>query len=204
MGVAASHRTPDPTGDPDSPGALVSLLALVAVGDEKALEQLYDATSSRVFGLAVQILRDRTAAEDTTLEVYTQVWRQADRYDPAKGTPLGWLLVLTRTRAIDLLRSRARTASREEALEAAAFIVDSSAGPESTTLEGQAAARVRRAVAMLAPHQREALVASYFGGLSHSEIAKAFGQPLGTVKTHIRAGLMKLRSLLEESGDRPA
>lgn len=204
MGVAASHRDLEPGGEPDPHSALVPLLALVAVGDDKALERFYDATSSRVFGLAVQILRDRHSAEDTTLEVYTQVWKQADRYDPNKGTPLGWLLVLTRTRAIDLLRHRARAASREESLEAAASIADACAGPESMTLEGLDAARVRRALAKLPPHQQKALVAAYFAGLSHSEIAKAFGQPLGTVKAHIRAGMMKLRSLLEEIGDSPA
>ena len=204
MDLATSYRTPDPAGQPDPHQALASLLARVAVGDDAALERFYDATSNRVFGLAVQILRDRTAAEDTTLEVYTQVWKQADRYDLAKGTPLGWLLLLTRTRAIDALRARARASVREESLEAALHLVDSSASPETTTVEGQDAARVRRAVAMLPPHQREALAAAYFAGLSHTEIAKAFGQPLGTVKTHIRAGLVKLRSLLEQTGERPA
>lgn len=203
MSVAASHRDSEPSGEPDSHHPLVSLLALAALGDDRAFERFYDATCSRAFGLAVQILRDRTLAEETTLEVYTQVWKQAARYDPAKGTPLGWLLTLTRTRAIDALRHRARAASREESLEAAALIADSTASPESMTLEGQDAARVRRALAKLPPPQRDALLAAYFAGRSHSEIATAFGRPLGTVKTHIRAGLIQLRSLLEEIGGRP-
>jgi RNA polymerase sigma-70 factor (ECF subfamily) len=201
MGIAVRRLDPNPAPEPDPQGALVALLSRVAVGDERALERFYDATSSRVFALTLQILRDRAAAEDATLEVFTQVWKQADRYDATKGTPLGWLLVLTRTRAIDLLRSRARASSREAPLEAASFIADSASGPESKAVEGQDAARVRWALAMLHPNQREALLAAFFAGLSHSEVAKAFGLPLGTVKTHIRAGLQQLRRLLEGSGE---
>jgi RNA polymerase sigma-70 factor (ECF subfamily) len=174
----------------------------MSVGDEQALELFYDATSARVFGLALQILRDRAAAEDATLEVFTQVWKQAGRYDPSKGGPLGWLLMLARTRAIDLMRSRGRTASREESLQAAISIADGSSGPEATTIEQEDAARVRSALAKLPIEQREALLAAYFAGMSHSEVAKALGQPLGTVKTRIRAGLQQLRRLLEENGER--
>lgn len=201
MGVLVRLSDPILPPEPDPQEVLVALLARVAVRNERALEEFYDATSGRVFALALQILRDRSAAEDATLEVFTQVWKQADRYDATKGTPLGWLLVLTRTRAIDLLRSRARASSREEPLDAASFIADLASSPESRTLEGQYAARVRRALAALHPNQREALIASFFGGLSHSEVAKAFGLPLGTVKTHIRSGLQQLRRLLEASGE---
>jgi RNA polymerase sigma-70 factor (ECF subfamily) len=202
MGVAARYRSPDPPAEPQANGVLLALLARVAARDEQALERLYDATAGRVFALTLQILCDRSAAEDATLEVFTQVWTQADRFGPTKGTPLGWLFMLARTRAIDLLRLRARTASREESLETATAIADPAAGPESLTLEGREAARVRCALAALAPSQREALLAAYFAGLSHSEIAKALGQPLGTVKTHIRMGLEQLRRLLGEDEGR--
>jgi len=201
MGVAARHSDPNPAREPDSHGALVALLARVGVGDERALEQLYDATSARVFALALQILHDRQAAEETTLDVFTQAWKQASRYDATRGTPLGWLLVLTRTRAIDLLRVRGRASSREAPLDTASLIADLAPSPESDTVAGQDAVRVRRALALLQPHQREALLAAFFGGLSHSEVAKALSLPLGTVKTHIRAGLQQLRRLLEASGE---
>ncbi len=201
MAIPVPLFASSPSPEPDPQEVLAALVARMAVGDERALEGFYDLTSSRVFALALQILRERAAAEDATLEVFTQVWKQADRYDATKGTPLGWLLVLTRTRAIDLLRSRARTSSREEPLDAALVLADLASSPESKTLEGQDAARVRRALATLHPNQREALLASFFAGLSHSEIAKAFGFPLGTVKTHIRSGLQQLRLLLETGGE---
>jgi RNA polymerase sigma-70 factor (ECF subfamily) len=201
MGNAVHRLESNPAPEPNPQGAIAALVERVAAGDERALELFYDATSSRVFALALQILRDRSAAEDATLEVFTQVWKQAGRYDATKGTPLGWLLVLTRTRAIDLLRGRARASLREAPLDAALHLADLTSSPESQTSEGQDAARVRRALATLDPNQREALLAAYFGGLSHSEVATAFGRPLGTVKTHIRAGLQQLRRLLETSGE---
>ena len=181
--------------------ALVMLLARVAVHDEAALSELYDLTSPRVHGLALRILRDPTAAAEATLDVYHQVWRQADRYAPAKGSPLGWLLMLARTRAIDLVRSRARLTTREDALEAAASLEDPSAGPEARSAAAQDATRVRRALAQLAPTQRDALVAAYFSGMSHAEVAAALGEPLGTIKTRIRTGLAQLRRLLSEPGE---
>src|SRR5438093_5292775 len=102
-----------PTDDPLGP-----LVARVAGGSESALGELYDATSPRVFGLTLRILRDRAAAEEATIEVYTQVWKQTGRYDPAKGTVLAWLLILGRSRAIDILRSRARRAEQESSFAA--------------------------------------------------------------------------------------
>jgi len=204
MANLARPLGPAPDPEPDPNEVLVSLLARVAVGDEQALERFYDSTSSRVFALALQILRDRPAAEDATLEAFTQVWKQAGRYDLTKGTPLAWLLTVTRTRAIDLLRRRARADSREVALEAVHFMADPAASPETSTVDGQDADRVRRALAMLPDGQREALLAAYFAGLSHAEVAKALGKPLGTVKTHIRVGLLQLRRLLDATGGRPS
>ena len=181
---------------------MVGLLARVAMGDEEAFGRLYDLTSPRVFALALHILKDRGAAEESALDVFLQVWRQGERYEPAKGTPLGWLLTIARTRAIDARRTRQRRVRREEPFEAALGLPDGGATPEELSAGEQDAARVRGALAALTPGQREALVAAYFGGLSQTEIAQATGQPLGTVKTRIRSGLIRLQHELSAHGDR--
>lgn len=199
MGTVAHAHRPGSESEPQV--GLAPIVARVAAGDDRALAHLYDLTSRRVFALALQILRDRGAAEEATLDVFTQAWRQADRYEPSKGTPLGWLLTMARTRAIDLLRSRGRHRDREAVLEEALGIPDRGPTPEDATGEGQDAVRVRRALAAIPAEQRDALVAAYFAGLSHTEVASALAQPLGTVKTRIRAGLIHLRRLLDENGD---
>ncbi len=178
--------------------SLEVLLVRVAGGDESALRELYDRTSRRVFGLALAVLRERAAAEDVALEVYVQVWRQAQRFDATQGAALAWLATLARTRAIDAWRARQRQAALVAApdLADAAQLASPAAGPEVHCADAERAARVRQALDSLPPEQRRALQAAYFTGLTHVEIAAAFGQPLGTVKTRIRNGLLALRSAL--------
>ena len=199
MGGVAHMQAPEPEFEPQA--GLAAVIARVAAGDERSLENLYDLTSRRVFALALQILRDPGAAEEATLDVFTQVWRQADRYEPGKGSPLGWLLTMARTRAIDLVRSRGRHADREAVLNEALAIPDQGRSPEDSSGDSEDALRVHRALAAISADQRNALVAAYFLGLSHTEVASALGQPLGTVKTRIRSGLIHLRRLLAENGD---
>jgi len=151
--------------------------------------------------ILARIVVENHAAEEATLDVFTQVWRQADRYEPGKGSPLGWLLTMARTRAIDLVRSRGRHADREAMLNEALAIPDQGRSPEDSSGDSEDAVRVHRALAAIPADQRNALVAAYFGGLSHTEVASALGQPLGTVKTRIRSGLIQLRRLLAENGD---
>lgn len=174
------------------------LVARIARGDESALKRLYDELAPRVLGLATQILRDRSAAEEAVVDVFSQVWRQASRYEPIKGSVATWVCTLARTRAIDLRRSRARHATRESELtadESGSFRDESETPYESAAL-GDRAARVQKALSTLPGEQRRAVEAAFFGGLSHTEIAEAFGQPLGTVKTRIRSGLAALRTAL--------
>jgi len=199
MGNMAHLQPPGPEFEPQ--GGLAAVVARVAAGDERAVGTLYDLTSRRVFALALQILRDRGAAEEATLDVFTQAWKQADRYEPAKGSPLGWLLTMARTRAIDLVRSRGRHSNREAILDDALAIPDRGRSPEDASGDAEDSRRVREALAAIPAEQREALVAAYFDGLSHTEVASALGQPLGTVKTRIRSGLIHLRRLLAENGD---
>lgn len=176
----------------DLDSRLVDLLAGVARGDVHAFAVLYDATSRRVFGLARSILGDSEEAEEAALECYLYVWRNAARYDPSRGTPLQWMLVVARSRAIDCLRARVQR-SVQERWDGFAAIEDVRPGPEQACSIAEERSQVRQALAQLPPEQREAIEVTYLEGLSHSEAAVVLGQPRGTVKSRIRAGLSSLR-----------
>ncbi len=172
------------------------LIARTAQGDHAALALLYDRTSPWVYGMAMKILGDCGAAEEVALEVYTQVWRQASLYDARRGTPAGWLTTLARTRAIDRFRADYLEKGRRTPLETAADLPSADDDPEQDTMEGERRRLVQAALALLPPEQREAIALAYFWGLSHSEIAEQVHAPLGTVKTRIRMGMVKLREHL--------
>lgn len=173
-----------------------TLIEKTAVGDQEALSRLYDQSSPQVYGLALKILGDRETAEEVTLDVYTQVWKQANRYDPQKGTPGGWLMTMARTRAIDRFRASFLERGRQTPLETAADLASGEAGPEEDTLDDERRRLVRQAMATLSSEQREAISLAYFWGLSQSEIASKLNLPLGTVKTRVRLGMIKLREML--------
>ena len=175
---------------------LAGLIGRVARGDQAALAALYDKTSSLVYGLALRILRDPFAAEDVTIEVYTQVFRLASNYAWGRGTPSAWLLVLARSRAIDRLRVESQRRERERPLEKAAAIPSPAEDPEASSEAMELRRVVQTALAALAPEQREVIEIAYYSGLSHSQIAAKLGQPIGTVKTRIRTGMMQLRDHL--------
>ena len=174
----------------------ITLIQRIAQGDQQALATLYDETSRFVFALALRILRDYALAEEATMDVYMQVWRQAQSFSPDRGNPSAWLLKMARSRAIDLLRRGARKKRLEESLEAAVSLAASTQDPEQASLLGEEQRRTRKALARLNPEQREAIEIAYFAGLSHTEIAQVLGLPLGTIKTRIRTGMMKLRESL--------
>lgn len=181
------------------------LIALTAEGDQTALATLYDRTSPQVFGLILKILNNREAAEEVTLDVYTQVWRQAHTYDRTRGAPGAWLMMLARTRAIDRFRSGAAERGRMESLDAATLFASADDSPEQD-VEGQERRRyVQAALAGLTAEQRQTIALAYFYGLSQSEIADKLQLPLGTVKTRMRLGMIKLREALApfESGLMP-
>lgn len=173
-----------------------ALIRRVADGDQSALATLYDSTSRLVFGLIVRIVVDRTIAEEVLLDVYTQVWRQASSYDTRRGAPLAWLMTIARTRGIDRLRSGRHEQKNKESLEAIGEITSNDASPETDTVTAERRQLVRSALESLSPEQREVIELAYYSGLSHSEIALKLGQPLGTVKTRTRLGMMKLRDML--------
>lgn len=172
------------------------LIVLIAQGDQTALAMLYDRTSPQVFGLVLKILDNREAAEEVTLDVYTQVWRQAHTYDVTRGAPGAWLMTLARTRAIDRFRAGAAERGRIESLDAAQLFASDEGTPEQNVAGQERRQYVQRALTTLTAEQRQAIALAYFYGLSQSEIAEQLQLPLGTVKTRMRLGMMKLREAL--------
>jgi len=180
------------TGDQD----WTKLISAIASGDQAAMGTLYDATSRVVFGLALRILNDRATAEEVMLDVYTQVWRQAGSYDLQRGSAMAWLMTITRSRAIDRLRSGWQDRQRREPLETVGDVRAGDSSPEEATEISERRVLVRQALGSISPEQRELIELAYYGGLSHSEIALQTSLPLGTVKTRIRLGMLKLREML--------
>lgn len=175
------------------------LVERVAAGDERALGGLYDRHGGTAYALAYAIVGERADAEEVVADTFGQMWRTAAQFDPGRGSVGAWLATITRTRALDLVRARGR---RVRALERAAGMSEEGfaapiaragdspdRGPESD----EARRLVRRSLAELPAPQRQVIELAYFRGLSHSEIATELQEPLGTVKTRMRAGLEKLR-----------
>ncbi|MDX2252912.1 MAG: sigma-70 family RNA polymerase sigma factor [Nitrospira sp.] len=181
------------------------LIALTAQGDQGALATFYDRTSPQVFGLVLKILDNREAAEEVTLDVYTQVWRQAHTYDRARGAPGAWLMTLARTRAIDRFRAGAAERGRTESLDVAQLFASDEGTPEQNAAGQERRRYVQQALSTLTAEQRQAIALAYFYGLSQSEIAEKLQLPLGTVKTRMRLGMIKLRDALApyEAGLQP-
>lgn len=172
----------------------VDLLKAIAGRDETALAAIYDRYRVILFGLLIRILNSREEAEDVLQEVFLQVWRRAADFDENRGRPFTWLVTLARSRGIDRLRSlaaRERVAiagSREPSEEVSDAVTDA--------FKSEQRQLVLTALEQLPDEQKRALVLAYFDGLTQSEIARKLGAPLGTVKTRMRAGLIKLRELL--------
>lgn len=172
-----------------------ALIHQVAQGDQQALGTLYDATSTLVYGLALRILKNPASAEEVTLDVYTQVWRQAMTFTAQRGTPATWLFVLTRSRALDQLRRNPK-GQAYAATDAIAATAHAAASPEELSVVAERSRLVRTALAALPVEQRTVLELAYFSGLSHGDMATQLGIPLGTVKTRLRLGLLRLREFL--------
>jgi len=180
------------------------LPARMATGDREALAALYDQTKGRVFGLALRIVADPMVAEEITLDAYTQAWKEAARFDRDRASALGWLLMITRSRAVDYLRSKTgRARTQEQEWDPAVHDSgDDAANPLEALETATTVAIVRGAVGGLEAKKREAIELAFFGGLTHAEISDRLGAPLGTVKTRIRAALTELRTALNEQGGR--
>jgi RNA polymerase sigma-70 factor, ECF subfamily len=175
-------------------------MSAVARGDSNALGELYDRYGAILFGLLLRILHDRPEAQDVLQEVFFQAWRRAADFDSSRGRVLAWLAMLARSRALD--RRRALASRNRTATEAANEGPERSADGVLQTVVAEDARRVRLALESISEAHREVLQLAYFEGLSQSEIAARLARPLGTVKTHTRLGLLKLRELLAEEDER--
>ena len=180
-----------------------ALLASVAKGDQQAFSQLYDHSSTLLYTLAFRILGNHEEADDLLQDVYLEVWRKVVRYDVGRGTPIAWLITLTRSRAIDRLRSRnARGHNATVGLDTTASrVADLGPSPFETQADQELRMAVGNAMTILPPAQQQALELAYYEGLTHSEIAARLNQPLGTVKTRIKLGMSKLRDSLRHFWD---
>jgi len=168
-----------------SPDAI--LVSAIRSGDQQAMAQLYERYSSIVYSVALRVLGDTGAAEDILQEVFMQLWRSPDVFDATRGSLPGWLAVITRNRAIDTLRKR-----RPEA-DITDVVVSIEPDFVGRAEWSRALEKIRGVLRDMPPLQRSALEMAFFEGLTHTEIAEMTGEPLGTIKTRIRAGLLTLR-----------
>jgi RNA polymerase sigma-70 factor (ECF subfamily) len=184
-----------PSGESSAVAELGQLLRLASRGDQDAFARLYDATSARVFGLAVRIVRDPAQAEEVAQEAFLEIWRTASRFDPAKGSAQAWMLTIVHRKSVDRVRSAEAATRRDSTYELRNQTVDhdSTADAAHASMEAR---RVRNAMESLTPVQREALELAYFGGYTHTEVASMLDLPLGTAKTRIRDGLIRLRDTI--------
>jgi len=175
------------------------LVGRMAGGDHLALGELYDRHARLLYSLALRIVGERADAEDVLQDAFSQVWRQAARFEAARGTVVGWLVTVTRSRALDRLRHRrVRPEAGSDVDRAARDLADPAVAIDLQLVTAEQAARVRQALAELPPEQRLPLELAYYDGLSQSEIAAKLSVPLGTIKTRMRQTLRKLRDSLAD------
>jgi RNA polymerase sigma-70 factor (ECF subfamily) len=189
-----------PFGEPEVAGTstgsdLAELLRRSALGDEAAFARLYDATAGRAYGLAVRVVRDPSQAEEVAQEAFLEIWRTASRFDPTRGSAVSWILTLVHRKAVDRVRSAEASTRRDTAYHQLHQGVehDSTAEAAQASLEAR---RVRQALDSLTEVQRQALELAYFRGYTHTEVASMLDLPVGTAKTRIRDGLIRLRDTM--------
>jgi RNA polymerase sigma-70 factor (ECF subfamily) len=169
------------------------------MGDRAAFAEVYDATASGAFGLALRVVRDRSHAEDVIQEAYLHIWRKGANFDPQRGTAMGWIFMVVHGKAVDRVRSAQSRSNRDEVYFRESRYAEQTSPQDPTgdlvlaTSEGR---RVRFALSQLTAVQRQSVELAYFGGYTCTEIARMTGVPLGTAKSRMRDGLLKLRDLM--------
>jgi RNA polymerase sigma-70 factor, ECF subfamily len=206
-------ETPEATGFPGAPAGagedrlasggddralLVDLLARTAAGDQQAFAELYAATSRRLYGMARKVLIDPELANDTTQEVYLQIWQSAAKFDPSFGSPLAWMMTIAHRRAVDRVRSSQSASEREARYGAASQAIEHDDVVDTVTSRMEADAVVR-CLSTLTDTQQESVRLAYYGGLTYREVAEKLGAAVPTIKSRIRDGLLRLKNCLEVS-----
>jgi RNA polymerase sigma-70 factor (ECF subfamily) len=171
---------------------LEGVMRLVAVGDQSAFADLYDATSPRLLGLVKRLLIDHAQSEEVLQEVYLEIWQQAPRFSAVKGSVMSWMLTIAHRRAVDRIRASQASTDRDIRIGIRDLAPEFDSVAESAEISLERG-RVAAALQGLSVVQREAVELTYFGGLTNSEVAERQGVPLGTVKTRLRDGLIRLR-----------
>lgn len=186
------------------PERLVQLLAAVSAGDQRAFAQLYEASSSHLFGLLLRILQRRDWAEEALQDCFLKVWQKSESYEPSRGAPLTWLSTIARYRALDLLRmKRPEVEMPEEGEEPPLTLADPGQDPVDRAIESQGLGRLGECMGGLQAEQKRSVLLAYYEGYTHQELAQAMNAPLGTVKSWVRRGLSRLRECLEGLGASP-
>jgi RNA polymerase sigma-70 factor (ECF subfamily) len=186
-------RGAEPVGGRETGRALEALLADVAKGDHAAFRAVYDQAAPAVLGTARRVLRDPAQSEEVMQEVLLEVWRTAARFDPSLGSASAWIMTLAHRRAVDRVRHEQRAAARELRAATASIDYDEVSDAAMASFEHE---RVRRCLGGLTDLQRESVTLAYYGGYSYREVAQLLGVAVGTVKTRMRDGLIRLRDCL--------
>jgi RNA polymerase sigma-70 factor (ECF subfamily) len=178
--------------------ALRAAMVRLAEGDSAALEEIYSATRVKLFGICFRILGDRKEAEDALQDVYVNLWQRADRYDPERASPISWLATFARNRAIDRLRT-GKVRSGAVPVEEAAPLPDEMPLADALLVDAERDAQIHQCLSGLDENARTYIRAAFFEGYTYAQLAERADVPLGTMKSWIRRGLMKLRTCLEAS-----
>ncbi len=191
-------RADSPSGTDEIPGVAEQLIEQICTSDEMALATLFDMFADRVYALALPIVGCAGLVEEVCSDVFTQVWLKADRFDPARGNAESWIMMMARSRSLDRLRKEARHRSGlpHPFDDTVAYSDQSLEEPSGQFESDVTASAVRHSLAALNDGQQRVIRMAFFRGLSHQEIATRLGVPLGTVKSHCRRGLARMRSAL--------
>jgi RNA polymerase sigma-70 factor (ECF subfamily) len=185
-------ETPEQGRPPETPEVL---LGRVATGDQAAFGDLYDQTAPRVMGLIKRLLKDHSQSEEVTQEVFLEIWQQASRFDPAKGGAASWMLTMAHRRAVDRVRASQSSRDRDTRIGIRDFDTEYDSVTEQVEIRIEHE-RVDRALSKLTELQRQAVTLAYYGGYTHSEVSTMLHVPIGTVKTRLRDGMIRLRDEL--------
>ena len=181
------------TAEPGAAADLNTYLRLVARGDADAFDTVYDQVAATVFGIVRRVVRDPAQSEEVTQDVLLEVWRNAAKFDPGRGSATAWVMTLAHRRAVDRVRSVQKESERERRTAVADVPFDEVAEAVESSLERE---RVRRCLGSLTELQRESVTLAYYGGYTYSQVASLLGVPDGTIKTRMRDALIRLRDCL--------